>query len=266
MADDRPEGNSREARLERRRRSVYLLPNLFTAASLFSAMGSVLATANGEFQKACYLILLSAVFDALDGPIARITRSASSFGLQFDSLADVVAFGVAPAWLMLSKLRKIGDSVELSNLAPNLALGACSIYVVCGAIRLARFNIQVSKEERKYFTGLPIPGAAGVVVSSFLFIETYLRESRNLHFLILVLMVCLAVLMVSTIPFPKVFSLLKAKQGSASVLIALVFLAALVLIFWSHLPVLLATGFILYVALSVLNWMRKRPVPTGNGA
>src|SRR5690606_432072 len=139
---------------------VYVLPNLFTTASLFMALFSIISTSAGHYRTACFAILASAVFDALDGPVARMTRTSSSFGVQYDSLADTVAFGVAPAFLMYSKLESINSSLGLPPWAPRMALGVCGLYAVCGAIRLARFNIQVSSEEKLHFTGMPIPSAA----------------------------------------------------------------------------------------------------------
>lgn len=259
MTDPRPvEQTPALRKLRRRRKTVYLLPNLFTSASLFCAMFSIVASTQGEFDKACYLILMSAVFDALDGPVARLTRSASSFGLQYDSLADVVAFGVAPAFLMQQRLTQIErGGVELHAWAPNLALGACALFVVCGAIRLARFNTQVTTEERRYFTGLPIPAAAGVVVSAYLFVQRYMDDTRNLHRLILILMIALSALMVSTIPFAKLAFLVRRAQNNANALVMVVFAAALVFIFWTHLPMILVGAFTLYVGFSILAHVRR---------
>ncbi|MDX2174979.1 MAG: CDP-diacylglycerol--serine O-phosphatidyltransferase [Candidatus Sumerlaeia bacterium] len=244
-------------RLERRRRMVYLLPNLFTSASLFCGLLAIVRAAGGDYTQACYLIIASGVFDALDGPVARITRSASSFGQEYDSLADLVAFGVAPAFLMLQKLNAIGASAELHRWAPNLALGACGLFVICGAIRLARFNIQVAREERKMFTGLPIPGAALVVVSAFLFVETYMAETKMLHRVILLLMIGLSGLMVSTIPFPKAANVMAKQQRNPNALVVMVFAVALVGILWPHLPALLLGSSVLYLGISILLFARS---------
>lgn len=266
---DRAPSTDQQLRRKRRSRSVYLLPNLFTSASLFCAISSISYTSSLNFKMACWMILLSAVFDALDGPVARLTRSASSFGLNYDSLADVVAFGAAPAFLMLKKLQSIGLEVELHRFAPNLALVACSLFAICGAIRLARFNVQVSDEERKHFTGLPIPGAAGVVVSTFLFIETYYDQTRNLHRGLLVLMVMLSGLMVSNIPFPKLSVALRRWGRNLNALVMMVFLVGILIMAWPHLPVILLGGFTLYVLWSLGAWLRtlgKPPVAAAEPA
>lgn len=251
-----------------RSRSVYLLPNLFTSASLFCAILSIVKAGEGEWVTACYLILAAAVCDTLDGPVARLTRSASSFGLQYDSLADVVAFGVAPAILVYRKLQAIGEAVDLHDWAPNLAIGACSLYAICGAIRLARFNVQVSTEERKVFTGLPIPGAGCVVVAGFLFIEKYLKaspESAGLHRLILVVMLVLAALMVSTVPFPKLTAMLKGKQRDPFALVTFVSVVMALVIFWTHLPAIVLAASLVYLAYSLALWLRRTPAPAPSG-
>jgi CDP-diacylglycerol--serine O-phosphatidyltransferase len=250
-----------------RSRSVYLLPNLFTSASLFCAILSIVKAGEGEWVMACYLILAAAVCDTLDGPVARLTRSASSFGLQYDSLADVVAFGVAPAIVVYRKLQAIGQSVELHDWAPNLAIGACSLYAICGAIRLARFNVQVTTEERKVFTGLPIPGAACVVVAGFLFIEKYLTDTPGLHRLILAVMLVLAGLMVSTIPFPKLAALMKGKQRDPFALVTFVSVVMALVIFWTHLPAIVLVATLIYLVYSLGLWIRRAaaaPAPSAD--
>lgn len=254
------------ARRLRQRRTVYLLPNLFTAGSLFCALAAVVQTSEGNFINACYLILLSGILDMLDGPVARITRSASSFGLQFDSLADVVAFGLAPAYLMYAKLAKIEETVTLPERATNLALGACALFLISGAIRLARFNVQVTSEERRHFTGLPIPAAAAAVVSAFLFVEAYLDDSLNLHRAILLLMVLMSFLMVSTIPFPKLVTMLRPRMRSIDSLIFVVFVVCLVLALRSHLPALLLAGIAIYIVGSIGAYVRSRKSGVGGVA
>src|SRR5437667_236278 len=144
-------------RLRRRRRipplrkGVYLLPNLFTSAGLFSGFSQFSCTLNRWCWLAAVMILVAQLCDALDGRIARLTRSTSSFGIQYDSLADLVAFGVAPGILVYQwALRPWGRWGWL----------AASLYVTCGALPLARFNVHIASVEKRYFVGLPIPAAA----------------------------------------------------------------------------------------------------------
>lgn len=140
----------------RLRRGVYLLPTVFTVGNLFCGFVSVANAAAGQLDRAALLIIFAGVLDALDGRIARMTGSTSEFGLQFDSLADVVSFGVAPAFL----------AFQWSPL-PRGNLGFAFVFVACAALRLARFNIQptAGSEPKRHFAGLPSPAAAGLVAS-----------------------------------------------------------------------------------------------------
>lgn len=139
-----------------RRRGVYLLPNLFTTAALFCGFYAVIASMNGLFEKACIAMFVAMFLDGLDGRVARLTNTQSAFGAEYDSLSDLVAFGLAPALVVytwsLNALGKVGWMVSF-------------IYVACAALRLARFNTQVDTADSRYFTGLPSPTAAAVVAS-----------------------------------------------------------------------------------------------------
>jgi CDP-diacylglycerol--serine O-phosphatidyltransferase len=146
----------RRRRIPPLRRGVYLLPNLFTSAGLFAGFYSIIATLREQFWLAAVMILVAQLCDMLDGRIARLTRSTSSFGVQYDSLADLVAFGVAPGILVYEwALEPWGRWGWL----------AASLYVTCGALRLARFNVQIASVEKRHFVGLPIPAAADVIAA-----------------------------------------------------------------------------------------------------
>lgn len=251
---------------------IYILPNLFTAASLFLALFSLVKVSEGEFMFAAWLIIGSAVCDAIDGPVARLTRTSSNFGLQFDSLADIVAFGVAPAFLMFKHLGLL-DKDMLPAYAPRLALGACALYVICAAIRLARFNIQAATTEKNHFTGLPSPGAAGAVVSAFLFVEWLtgymsgidslkgMLDTKgltvNMHRSTLLLMVALALLMVSEVPFSKLKHILKVANKQFQSLVILLGGACVLITFADFMPVILFAGFAVYILVSVVNYLRQ---------
>jgi CDP-diacylglycerol--serine O-phosphatidyltransferase len=175
------------------RRGVYLLPNLFTTGGLFCGFYSIIATLKGEYLLAAIAVLIALVFDALDGRIARMTKTSSHFGVEYDSLSDLVAFGVAP-----------GVLAYRWALEPWGVWGwlAASLYVVCGALRLARFNVQVEVIDKKSFVGLPIPAAAAVVATTIL-MYYYLggAGATNKHITLLLLIYVLAGLMVSTIQY-----------------------------------------------------------------
>ena len=140
-----------------RRQGIYLLPNLFTTGALFAGFYAVIAALRGDFESAPIAILAALVLDGLDGRIARLTNTQSKFGAEYDSLADMVSFGVAPALVMFSfalgELGKFGWS-------------AAFIYVACAALRLARFNTQADTADKNFFTGLASPSAACIVVSA----------------------------------------------------------------------------------------------------
>jgi CDP-diacylglycerol--serine O-phosphatidyltransferase len=167
---------------------IYVLPNLMTTANLFSGFYAVILAIKGEFIYAAWAIVAAAIFDLLDGRLARLTRSTSKFGAEYDSLCDLVSFGMAPAIMMyLWALQPFGRIGWLS----------CFLYCACGALRLARFNVQANVVEKNFFQGLPIPMAAGIVASAVLaFHDLEWEPSRNP--LLLAITILLAVVMVST--------------------------------------------------------------------
>jgi CDP-diacylglycerol---serine O-phosphatidyltransferase len=137
-----------------RRRGIYILPNLFTTAALFAGFYAVVQGMSGKYEVAAVAIFAAMVMDALDGRVARMTNTQSAFGAEYDSLSDMVSFGVAPAMLMLVWALK--DMKQIGWLA-------AFIYCVCAALRLARFNTMLDVADKRYFTGLPSPAAAALV-------------------------------------------------------------------------------------------------------
>ncbi len=174
------------------KKGIYVLPNLFTSAGLFSGFYSIIASMKGNYKIAAIAILVAAVLDALDGRIARMTNTTSKFGAEYDSLADVIAFGVAPALMAYTwSLATFG----------NWGLVVSFLFVACGALRLARFNIQIGIIESKVFNGLPIPGAAAVVASSVLIFYKLGGEGKFENFTTLIGVFVLALFMVSSIKY-----------------------------------------------------------------
>ena len=178
---------------EKLRRGVYLIPSLFTAGNLICGFFSIISTFNGDYLWAAYFIILANVLDGLDGYAARLTRSTSQFGVEFDSLADIVSFGVAPAIL-----------VYFWALVPWQTWGwlAASTFVVCGALRLSRFNVQSAGPAKGYFVGLPIPAAAEMIAS--IVVMYYFLGGEGFpskHLTLLLVIYGLAVLMVSSFPY-----------------------------------------------------------------
>lgn len=176
----------------RRKRGIYLLPNILTTTNLFCGFYSTIASMRGEFEQAAFAVVIAMVLDSLDGRIARMTNTMSKFGAEYDSLADLIAFGVAPAILAYSwALYAYGKWGWL----------AAFLFVVCGALRLARFNIQIAIIESRVFNGLPIPGAASVIATGVMFYY-YLGGAGKIHnFSIMIVTIALALLMVSNVKY-----------------------------------------------------------------
>ncbi|RDE22371.1 CDP-diacylglycerol--serine O-phosphatidyltransferase [Motiliproteus coralliicola] len=171
-----------------RSRGIYLLPNLFTSAALFSGFFAVIAAMNGSFEKAAIAIFVAMVLDGLDGRVARMTNTQSEFGAQYDSLADMVSFGVAPALVAFSwALHSVGK----------IGWFAAFIYVAGAALRLARFNTQIGSVDKRFFIGLPSPAAAAVV-AGMVWVGTQFEINADSYALVISLIVALSgILMVS---------------------------------------------------------------------
>ena len=147
---------------ERRRRGIFLLPSLLTTGNLFCGFFALILTVENRYTEAALAIFVAMIMDILDGRVARLMKATSQFGLEFDSLADVVSFCVAPAFLIYS--------FALSVLGRPAWFGAF-LFVICGALRLARFNVHTGTVDRRFFVGLPTPAAAGVVVSAVILLQ-----------------------------------------------------------------------------------------------
>lgn len=185
----------RKKRISRRegiKKGIQLLPNLCTTGSLFCGFFAILKVLHGEFVEASWAILLAGIFDLFDGQLARLTRGASQFGVEYDSLVDLSSFGLAPALLMyvwsLQDFKRLGWIVAF-------------LFFACGALRLARYNVQADSEELKFFQGLPIPMAAYLLATTVIFYDGHYNALPQKNFWILGLTLCLALMMVSTIRF-----------------------------------------------------------------
>lgn len=198
------------------RRGIYILPNLFTSANLFCGFYAIVAAIQGTFVKSAIAVMVAAVFDNLDGKVARATRTESKFGVEYDSISDAISFGVAP-----------GIIAYLWALKPFGRLGwlAAFLFVACGVLRLARFNTQKGSVSSEYFVGLPIPAAAFMISTMILFVNRIggLGAERNIT--ILVLIYVLSFLMVSTIKYNsfKKAELFRKKNFNTLVRLVLIF-------------------------------------------
>ncbi len=228
------------------RRGVYILPNLITTTSLFFGFTSVVMAVRGEFDRAAWFILASAVADAFDGAVARATRTQSMFGQELDSLSDAISFGLAPGLLMfLWALEPFGK----------WGFGAGFLYVACTVLRLARFNVQAATVEKTRFQGLPSPGAAGMIaVTILLYYDMGGEGSPSRHVILLLEAYALALLMVSNIGYPSSKSLRLESVKSFSTLF-LVILALSVLV--AAPEVALFSLLLLYVLSGPLHELRR---------
>jgi CDP-diacylglycerol--serine O-phosphatidyltransferase len=145
----------------RRSRGIYLLPNLFTTAALFCGFYAIIAALRGRFEAASVAIFIAMVLDGLDGRVARMTHTESEFGAQYDSMADLVSFGLAPALIMYEWA--LGSMAGMGPFMSKLGWLAAFFYTVMTALRLARFNVQLGHTDKRYFIGLPSPSSAAIV-------------------------------------------------------------------------------------------------------
>lgn len=142
-------------------RGVYLLPNLFTTAALFCGFYAIIAALNGRFESAAIAVFIAMILDGLDGRVARLTHTESEFGAQYDSMADLVSFGLAPALIMYTWA--LGAMAGMGPFLSKLGWLAAFFYTVMAALRLARFNVQIGQTDKRYFVGFPSPSAAAVM-------------------------------------------------------------------------------------------------------
>src|SRR4051794_9979472 len=230
-----------------RRRGIYLLPNLFTTLNLFAGFYAIVQGMNHDFEKAAIAIFVAMVLDSIDGRVARLTRTQSAFGAEYDSLSDMVSFGAAPALVMYEwALRDMGR------------IGWISAFVYCvgAALRLARFNTQLSVADKRWFTGLPSPAAAALVAGMIWVFNDYHVQGRDLIGPAAGITIYAGITMVSSVKFysGKDINLRRAVPFS----MAVIFVVALLLIsiepsivLWG---LMLAYGVSGYVMWAVAKW------------
>jgi len=179
------------------RKSIYVLPNIFTTFNLFAGFFAIISAVEMKFTTAAISILIAGGFDLLDGKIARATNTSSQFGVEYDSLADLVSFGIAPMLMIyLWALKPLG----------RLGWLASFLFMACGALRLARFNTNIEIADSEYFIGLPIPAAAGMAATTVLFTDKINLSVNSL--IILIFLYLLSFLMVSAIRFQSLKNIL----------------------------------------------------------
>lgn len=230
----------------RRRRGIYILPSLFTVGNLLCGYYAILAVLVGteaQLDYAARALGVAILFDSFDGFVARITNTNSEFGKQFDSLADVISFGIAPAalayaWGVRSLQRDISPAVHVTQ---ELAWFVCLAFLICTAWRLARFNVHgMTGGSMRYFAGMPCPAAAGVIAATVHYFKVPLDQWR-LSAIFLGLVLCLAALMTSTIRYPSLKGVNWTKR-QPSLAIVLIALLAFSIIYYSEQALVLLGG------------------------
>jgi CDP-diacylglycerol--serine O-phosphatidyltransferase len=234
--------------VRRRGMAVYALPNIFTSANFILGFISILFAVDGKVWKAIWAILLASVFDLLDGRVARLTNTTSKFGVEYDSLSDLISFGLAPALLLyFSALKPFG----------RFGVVVATLYAVCGALRLARFNVLSAVLPKSYFQGLPIPMASLTLCTALLFFREFelpLERSYTLLFLT----AGLALLMISTLRFPS-FKDVHLRQKRAFTALGFSLALGMALISWFEVTafVLIAGYILLSIGLDLLRARKK---------
>lgn len=235
--------------------ATYILPNLLTASSVFVGVLSIIASSQGNFEKASILLFIAMVLDGLDGRVARMTNTTSKFGVEFDSLADIVSFGVAPAMLLYfytgHNFGKFGAMVS-------------AMYVVFGAIRLARFNVSTAQIEPSVFIGLPIPGSALAIVVSVMFFDKYSLNEYSIFLLFFAMLI--AILMVSNIRYPSFKKVNSTKANILKILVAIVIISSTLYLYPVEGFLLLITTYIIFgISRAIYNlasrkiWKKENP-------
>lgn len=239
---------------KKRARGVFLLPNLLTTGALFSGFYSIVSGINGHYMAAAVAVVVAGLLDGLDGRVARMTNTQSDFGVQYDSLSDLVSFGLAPALLSFNwSLRSLG---EVAPLAGKLGWLAAFLYVACAALRLARFNTQAGIEDKTHFQGLASPAAAGTLVTTIWFFVDQGVSGEAVRWLILLETVALGILMFSRVRY---FSFKRWPKGDR-VPITWIFLAVVLFIFLAVDPpaMMMLTGLFYVISGLIMTLIAKR--------
>jgi len=235
----------------KRHRGIYLLPNLFTTGAMFAGFYAIISAINEHFEIAAVAIFVAMILDGLDGRVARMTNTQSEFGVQYDSLSDMVSFAVAPALVMyLWAFDSLG----------RLGLFAAFVHTAGGALRLARFNTQVEVADKRYFQGLPSPAAAAILAGGLWISLEYGYDVESIKYIALVLTICTGLLMVSNFRYSS-FKEIDLK-GRVPFVVAIVTMLAIGFIMAQaeSMLFLMALGYAIsgpVITLSIINKSRK---------
>lgn len=253
-----PETHTVDAELESeslrpRSRGIYLLPNLFTTAAMFSGFYAIVAAMQGHFEAASIAIFIAMVLDGLDGRVARLTNTQTAFGAEYDSMSDLISFGVAPGLTMYQwSLVHFG---EMGTGWGKVGWLAAFVYVACAALRLARFNTHLGKGDKKYFTGLPSPTAAALMAGMVWVFNDLSISGNNFQFPALVMTLTAGLLMVSNVSYYSFKEIDLRNKVPFVVMIAVLLVFALTTI---DPPKVLFTVFVAYTLSGPVIWAVRR--------
>ncbi len=245
-----------------RNRGIYLLPNLFTTGGLFGGFFAIIAASQGRFEAACVAIFIASILDGLDGRIARMTNTQTEFGVQYDSLADLISFGMAPALVMyhwaLMSLKLDGPTLG------KIGWLAAFLYAACAALRLARFNSQVGKVDKRWFIGLASPAAAGLMAS---FVWTFHKldwSGEELRYGALAVTIISGLLMVSGLRYNSFKGGKGGKPLRVPFFVLLIAVGVLIALVIDPPKTLLAAG-VLYALSGPVLWFKRRRLTVDTG-
>jgi CDP-diacylglycerol--serine O-phosphatidyltransferase len=242
-----------------RPRGIYLLPNLFTTGGLFAGFFAIISASQGRFTAACVAIFVAAILDGVDGRVARLTNTQSEFGVQYDSLSDLISFGMAPALVMyywaLSSLRLDGVT------AGKVGWLTAFLYAACAALRLARFNSQVAQVDKRWFIGLASPAAAGLMASFVWTCHDLRLDGTQLRYAAAAVTVVAALLMVSRIRYNS-FKGERGPRGERVPFFAIVLALAVIIALVLDPPKMLLAAAALYALSGPVAWLWRRRAPS----
>jgi CDP-diacylglycerol---serine O-phosphatidyltransferase len=253
--DDELDDSPVDSRPAQRRRGIYLLPNLFTTGGLFGGFFAIIAASQGRFEAACVAIFIAAILDGIDGRVARLTNTQSEFGVQYDSLADLVSFGMAPALVMYYWAL---SALKIDGITPGkIGWLTAFLYAACAALRLARFNSQVAQVDKRWFIGLASPAAAGLM-ASFVWTSADLGiDGTRMRYAAIAVTVVAALLMVSRIRYNSFKGARGPKGERVPFFMIVVAVAVLIALVLDPPKVLLAASAI-YAVSGPVGWLRRR--------
>jgi len=241
-----------------RSRSIYLLPNLFTTGGLFAGFFAIIAASQGRFEAACVAIFVAAILDGIDGRVARLTNTQSEFGVQYDSLADLVSFGMAPALVMYHWALV---ALKLDGLtAGRIGWLAAFLYAACAALRLARFNSQVAQVDKRWFIGLSSPAAAGLMASFVWTCHDLGWAGEDLRYAAVAVSVVAGLLMVSRLRYNSFKGSGTGPKSDRVPFFALLIVVAVLIALWIDPPKTLLVAASVYALSGPVLWFRRRRI------